>query len=317
MAAVAHTFIASPNYPARALGIRSGALVRDAVKIYPDLVLVEVPRAHAEEVGDEMLQIFREESRAVEPGSMEEAFIDTGAHDQAGAVAVGHQIRQRVATELGLPVSVGVGRTKLIAKLASRAAKPDGLRLIDSLEELQLRRSLPVAELWGIGGLTASRLASIHVTHLGALDGVEDATLVRVCGTTMARRLRSIRLGTDDATVKPVEDRSSLSAELSAKGYQRPDYDLFELLARCVDRVCRRLVRADLVGTGVTVTATPLSGSRAVVAKVNGLPATNEAARWHAQARALLAETHVPPVSGLRVTVTGLLPSTHAAVPLF
>lgn len=240
MAVTAHVYVASANYVARGRGVRSGTLAQEALLRCPELILIEVPRAEVEDASDTLFDLFKECAVAVEPGSMEEGFLDVGTGDADTARTAADGIRRRAAAELGLPVSIGIGRTKLIAKLASRAAKPDGLRIIGPDEEARIRETLLLAKTWGVGDRTAERLAQIGATTLGDLDDVSHDDLERLCGVGMARRLRGFRDGTDDATVRPVENRTTLSAGGSIAGFQRPDHTSAELVALSVARVCHR-----------------------------------------------------------------------------
>ncbi|WP_250033238.1 DinB/UmuC family translesion DNA polymerase [Paractinoplanes maris] len=317
VAVVAHVFVASANYPARARGVRGGVLAQEALRQCPELVLIDVPRAEVEEAGDALFDLFHECARAVEPGSMEEAFLDVGAADWPAAVAAGHELRRRAAAELGIAVSVGIGRTKLMAKLASRAAKPDGLHVIRGEQEAELRRDLPMTKVWGVGARTVERLAELGVATLGEIDTVPWDTLRRVCGTAMARRLRAIRDATDDAAVRPVEHRSELSAEGSISGYARPDWTPAELLERCVERVCRRAERAGLAAAGLTITLRPDDGSPAQVLRRAGRTATADLRAWPAVARELLEQAPELALTGLRVTLTGMTPVDQLPGTLF
>jgi DNA polymerase-4 len=315
-AVVASVYIASANYPARARGVRAGSLVGDAQRQCPGLVLMAVPRDDVEEVGDALFDIFHSVARAVEPGSVEEAFLDLGVDDTADAVRAGHDLRRRVAEELGITVSVGIGSTKLMAKLASRRAKPDGLYRIDAAEEAGLRETLPLADVWGIGATTLQRLTRLGVTTLADIDTVPRNELQYVCGTAMARRLWRIREGTDDSVVRTVEQRSSLSAEGSTAGYDRPDRSPTALAHACVLRLCHRADRAGLAGTGITLTLRPESGAAMVLKRTLGA-ATAERDTWLTAVDELLGDATVPRLAGLRVTLTGLLPLDRVQQPLF
>ena len=317
VAAVAHVFIASANYPARDRGVRGGMPVPEALRLCPDLVLVDVPRAEVEEVGDAMFDIFHEVARAVEPGSIEEAFLDVGARDWGAAVQAGRILRERVQRELGIAVSVGVGRTKLMAKLASRAAKPDGLYVMDAAQEARLRTTLPMTEVWGIGPTTLHKLSTLGVAKLGDLDRIPADQLMRVCGTTMARKLSRIRSGTDDAVVHSVERRTALTAEGSIAGFERPDKTPTELMEACLERLCRRAARAGLAGTGITLALRPESGDAPIVLKQNRLVATAEPETWLPIARELLGREWVPRLDGMRVSLTGLIPLERVQQTLF
>lgn len=317
VAAVAHVFIASANYPARACGVRSGSLVQDALARCPDLVLVEVPRAEIEEVGDALLDLFHASARAVEPGSIEEAFLDVGPVGWEGAVEAAADLRSRAAEELGIPVSVGVGRTKLMAKLASRAAKPDGIHVIGIEQEAVLRSGLPISDVWGIGPATQRRLGLLGVEKLADIDSIPPATLLKSCGTTMARQLWGIRNSTDDAVVRPVERRSSLTAEGSIQGYNRPDLTPAELVENCVERACRRAQRAGLAAAGITLTLKPVRSATSVVLKRGAPNATADRDVWLAVARELLRPGRAPELVGVRVTLTGLVPADRLQDRLF
>lgn len=317
VAVVAHVYIASANYPARARGVRSGSLAQDALRQCPELILIDVPRAEVEEVGDALFDIFHDSARAVEPGSIEEAFLDVGATDWAGAIEAGQTLRRRVARELGIPISVGVGGTKLMAKLASRRAKPDGLFVIAPEEAAALRTTLPITDVWGIGATTLQRLGRIGVMRLGDVDGIPRNELQHVCGTAMARRLWRIREGTDDSTVRPVEQRSSLTAEGSTAGFARVSKTPTELAQACIERLCHRAERAGLAGTGITLTLRPETGGKAIVLKRTLVGATTGRETWLAVADDLMAGEAVPRLAGLRVTLTGLLPLDRVQHTLF
>ncbi len=316
MAVVAHVFIASPNYRARAEGIRAGMLVEEALARHPSLVLVDVPRDEVEEVSDALFDLFHEVADEVEPGSLEEAFLRIRGDTWEAAVATGHELRRRAAAELRVALSVGVGRTKLMAKLASRRAKPDGLHVIDAVREAELRTSLPIIEAWGVGGATLERLALLDVATLGDLDGIGSDRLRRVCGTRMARRLKSFRDGTDDSQVRPVSRRSTLTAEMATAGYERRDWTVDEMLTACVNRVCRRASRAGLAAGGITVTLLPAAGVAIRVGRV-GEQETADPHVWRRVVDELCAEALPRPVAGVRVSLTRLVPTEWAMTPLF
>ncbi|WP_052521662.1 DNA polymerase Y family protein [Agreia bicolorata] len=317
MAAIAHVFIASANYPARLRGVRGGMQVHEAQRLCPELVMVDTPRAEVEEVSDALFDIFRDSARSVEPGSMEEAFLDIGATDIRAAVDAGQSLRRRVAHELGIPISVGIGRTKLMAKLASRAAKPDGLHVVDADEEAELRTALPIADVWGIGAQTVERLRLIEVAHLGDLDRISSDELRHVCGATMAHRLSRIRAGTDDATLNPVETRSSLSSEGTISGYNRPDFAPAQLMEACITRVCGRASKADLAAGGLTIALRFDGGAAPVILKHRMPSATSDAQAWIPEMLRLLAGAQKPGLVAVKATLTALVPSERVQQPLF
>jgi DNA polymerase-4 len=317
MAAIAHVFVASANYPARDRGVRGGMSVQEAQHACPELVMLEVPRAEVEEVSDSLFDIFHDSAPAVEPGSMEEAFLDPATTDIQIAIDLGQALRRRVARELGIPISVGIGRTKLMAKLASRQAKPDGLHVIDEQTEAELRTSLPVSDIWGIGPQTVERLRLIEVTRLGDLDRISPDELRRVCGTTMAQRLTRIRTATDDATLNPVETRTSLSAESTITGYNRPDATPSALLDACVTRACRRAARAGLSAGGLAVTLRFDDSAPPVVLKHRMPVATSDAQAWLPELQRQLAAAQQPGLVSVKATLTALVPPERVQQTLF
>lgn len=317
VAVVAHVFVASANYPARDRGVRGGMLAQEAQRLCPELVLIDVPRDEVEEVSDRLFDIFGASARTVEPGSMEEAFLDVGTDDWQIAIEAARGLRARAARELGIPVSVGIGRTKLMAKLASRAAKPDGLHVIGLEEELRLRESLPITDVWGLGAKTVERLRLIGVARMGDIDRVPRDELQRVCGTTMARRLWRIRDATDDAVLHPVASRTTLTSEGTISGFNRRDWAPVELMEACIERVCRRAERAGLAATGIAVTLRAEASAPDLVLKHRVADATADSSIWTGAMREPLASTSGSRLIGLRATLTGLVPVDRIEQTLF
>jgi DNA polymerase IV len=315
-AVAAHVVVACPSYPARAYGVRGGMYVEEALALCPGLRLVEVPQADIEDASDELFDLFASLATAVEPGSMEEAFLDVSALSWPEAVRTGRELRRRARDELGLAVTVGVGRTKLMAKLGSRGAKPDGLAVVDSRREEHLRRTTPIADLWGVGERTSERLRRFGVSHLADLKTLSDTELRLLCGTTMARRLRQLAAGTDDATVRAVARRSSFRAEGAVSGYGRDDWTPLQLVNICVDRVCGRAQHAGMVAGTLALVLTPVTGP-ARTRRRRLLDPTNDPGRCLAVAKELLEAEPVPPLERLGVTLGALARGDRVQLALF
>ena len=211
--------VACASYEARALGVHAGMPLRHALRRHRDLVVADFRGEVYEAVSAELLAMFRDVTPLVEPGSMEEAFLDVSALDggsveQAGRIAA--DLRERALRELGLPVSAGVARAKLFAKLASRRAKPDGLVVVDAETEARVRPRLPVADLWGVGPATSARLHGAGIALVADLAGWDVDGLVGVgVVKAMARNLVAIRDGVDDATIRLPGPRRSISSTRS------------------------------------------------------------------------------------------------------
>ena len=254
---------------------------------------------------------------AVEPGSIEEAFLDTSHLSWNDAVEQARELRRRAADELRIPVTVGVGRTKLMAKLASRAGKPDGLFVISVAEEEAVRTDLLLTDIWGVGPTTTRRLAALGIRRLTDLDDVPRPQLRQLCGTTMAGRLWRLRDGTDDAEVRALRRRASFSSEGSIAGYGRPDRAPEQLLETCVVRVCRRVERAGLAGAHLALILRDENGQAAPGRRSAVDEATTRPDVWLPVAQELLHREPVPPLSRLGVTLAGLVPADQVQGALF
>ena len=202
---VGEQVVACASYEARALGIHAGMPLGQVRRRWPATLVAPVRGAAYEEASAGLFAVFRRFTPLVEPGSMEEAFLDVtghehGRHAHPGGVAAA--IRDAVRQEVGLPVSIGVGRTKLMAKLASRRAKPDGVLVVDATLEARVRPRLRLDDLWGVGPATYEKLHSAGLFVVSDLYGLSVGDLLgQGLTTAMARRVVSIAAGTDDATI--------------------------------------------------------------------------------------------------------------------
>lgn len=316
-AVVAHTYIASANYPARDRGVRSAMLTWEALAVCPELVLLDVDRGEVERVSDDLFDIFGRHAVSVEPGSLEEAFLDVKAQDGRDAADKARALRADVEHRIGITVSVGIGRTKLMAKLASRRAKPDGIHEITPAAERRLRDALPLTDVWGVGAKTLERLRLSGYATVGELATAPPDELRRICGLAMARRLTAIREGTNDAVVRGLERRSSLSSEGTIAGYGRPDLLAAELLQQCLSRVCHRAARAGMAAATLSLSVRIADARPLPPAKVTVTVPGNDSEFWLPEASALLGRHRDAAVTGMKVTLSGLTPVVDVLTPLF
>ena len=208
---VAQQVVACPSYPARRLGIHGGMPLAHARRICRDLRVVEPRYGAYERASEDLFALFTTTTSFVEPGSMEEAFLDVeamGLHP----VETARALRETARRQVGLPVSMGVGTTKLMAKVASRRAKPDGMVVISRREDRAVRQSLPLEEVWGVGPTKVAALQQVGHRTVGDLAGLEVRDLAGVVGTMIARRLAAVAAGLDDARVKLPGERRSAGA---------------------------------------------------------------------------------------------------------
>jgi DNA polymerase-4 len=200
---VADEIVCCASYEARAWGVRGGMTLADARGMCPEVVVV-APRwdAYTEACG-RLFELFAGCADVVEAASFEEAFLDLGTDDWDEAADDAVEIRRRVHSQLGIPVSIGIGRTKLLAKIANRRAKPDGLVVFAPDRERRVRASLRIDQLWGVGRVTRAKLAVQGIERLDDLTPYSARDLAPLVGRAMARRLDAIAQGHDDARVVP------------------------------------------------------------------------------------------------------------------
>lgn len=248
--------VAAASYEARKFGIHSAMPMARARSACPDLMIVPPDHAHYAEVSSEVFAIFSRFTPEIEGLSLDEAFLDIAGLRRhfPGPMQIGEAIRDAVRRQLDLPVSVGIARSKLVAKLASEAAKPDGLVLVPAAETLAFLHPLPVRAISGVGEATHAALEALGVTTVGELADIEPELLARRLGRAAGAHFAALARGQDDRPV--VSDRQSKSMSVS----ETYEYDLAgpeqigtELLRLC-DRLGARLSRAQLGGYTVAVT---------------------------------------------------------------
>src|SRR6187399_2899156 len=192
--AVGGGVVLAASYEARAFGVRGGMPGRRARELCPDLVFVGGHFHEYQRLGDAAIAILGDFTPLVERISIDEAFADVAGctHLFGNPAEIATTIRQRVRTELGLPISVGVARTKHLAKIASQVAKPDGLVVVDPATELEFLHDLPVALMWGVGPATEARLAKAGVITIGQLAESSPESVQHVLGHAVGRKLTDL-----------------------------------------------------------------------------------------------------------------------------
>src|SRR6201988_2468342 len=163
--AVGGGVVLAASYEAKAFGVRGGMSGRQARELCAQLAFVGGHFAGSQRLGDAAINVIGDFTPLVERISIDEAFADVAGctHLFGPPAEIARAIRQPARGELGLPISVGVARTKHLAKIASQVAKPDGLVVVDPDTELAFLHDLPVELMWGVGPVTRARLAGIDV----------------------------------------------------------------------------------------------------------------------------------------------------------
>src|SRR6185369_2547148 len=179
--AVGGGVVLAASYEAKAYGVHSGMPGRRARELCPQLIFVDGHFKDYERLGDAAIAVLDDFTPLVERLSIDEAFADVAGctHLFGSPPEIAAAIRRRVRTEIGLPISIGVARTKHLAKIASQVAKPDGLVVVDPAMELEFLHDLPVDLMWGVGPVTAKQLAAIGVQTIGQLAKVPGYSLER------------------------------------------------------------------------------------------------------------------------------------------
>jgi len=237
--------VSSASYEARAYGVRSAMPMREALRLCPDAVVLpprhEVYLAYSRRVMD----ILRQVTPLVEQLSIDEAFLDLTAPDEPweGAVEIARTLQARIRDEVGLSASLGVATNKLVAKIASDEGKPGGLVVVPPGEEVAFLSPLPVQKLWGVGPVTAQRLAALGVTTIGELSQLSLEQLVAEFGERHGTSLYQQARGLDDRPVQPQRERKSVGHEHTFSRDVRDRDRLVEEIRRLSQRVAERLQR--------------------------------------------------------------------------
>lgn len=257
--------VAACSYEARAFGVHSAMPMSEARRRCPDGVVIGGRHGRYGEVSAELHEVFREFTPVIEPISLDEAFLDVaGSHRLFGpSEQIAWAIRDRVLERLGLACSVGVARSKLIAKLASKEAKPratragtrpgPGVVVVHPEEELAFLHPRPVRELWGVGPKTAERLARVGVSTIGDLASIAPASLERLVGRAAGAHLHALSWGRDP---RPVEANAPLKSVGHEETFPTDRHDHRSLqpeVVRLADSVGARLRAAGLTGRTVNV----------------------------------------------------------------
>ncbi len=253
--AVGGGVILAASYEARAFGVRGGMPGRRARELCPQLIFVGGHFKDYQRLGDAAIAVLGDFTPLVERISIDEAFADVaGTEHLFGPPAeVARTIRRRVRDELGLPISIGVGRTKHLAKIASQVAKPDGLVVVDPSTELEFLHDLPVELIWGVGPATKARLAELGVLTIGQLAVTSPRPLQRLLGQAAANKLGALAWNRDPRAIRPHRRAHSAGAQ-SALGKKPAVESVFRpTLRHLADRIASRLRAKSRFGRTVTV----------------------------------------------------------------
>jgi DNA polymerase-4 len=298
--------VLAASYEAKACGVRTAMPGGQARALCPDAIVVR-PRMHAySEASTAVFKVFDQTTPLVEGLSIDEAFLDVGGLARiAGTPAtIAARLRREVAEQVGLPITVGVARTKFLAKVASGVAKPDGLLVVPHDGELAFLHPLPIERLWGVGQVTSGRLRAQGITTVGQVAELGEAVLVSMLGRGSGRHLHALAHNHDPRPVRTGRRRRSIGAQHALGRKHRSPGELDVILTALVDKLTRRLRAAERACRTIVLRMRFADFTRAT--RSHTLPhATTDTETVLTAARALLA-TATPMIGAKGLTLIGV-----------
>jgi DNA polymerase IV len=298
--------VLAASYEAKAHGVRTAMSVAQARRLCPRAIVVEPRMSAYAEASKAIYRVFDDTTPLVEGLSIDEAFLDVrGLRRLSGTpTEVAGRLRCAVRERVGLPITVGIARTKFLAKVASGVAKPDGLLMVPPDGELAFLRPLPVERLWGVGPVTASKLREVGLTTVGEVAQLSEAALIALLGRASGRHLHALAHNRDRRPVQVRRRRRSVGAQRALGRSPRSLGDVDTALVALVDRVTRRLRAAGRVGRTVVLRLRFADFSRAT--RSHTLPhATANTETILITARELLASA-TPMIERRGITLVGV-----------
>jgi DNA polymerase-4 len=247
--------VLAASYEAKALGVLTAMGGRQALRLCPHAVVVQ-PRMSAYSAASKaVFKVFENTTPLVEGLSIDEAFLDVGGLAKISGTPsqIAARLRRDVAEQVGLPITVGVARTKFLAKVASGVAKPDGLLVVPHDGELAFLHPLPVERLWGVGKVTSGKLRERGIRTVGQVAEYGEGDLVRLLGRATGRQLYALAHNHDRRPVVVGRRRHSIGSQRALGSKYRSTPELDVILTSLVDRLGRRLRSAKRVCRTVTL----------------------------------------------------------------
>ena len=253
--AVGGGVVLAASYEAKAFGVRGGMPGRRAKELCPQLIFVGGHYKEYSRLGDAAIRILDDYTPLVERISIDEAFAAVAGteHLFGPPSAIAQTVRRRVRDELGLPISVGVARTKHLAKIASQVAKPDGLCVGDPATELSFLHDLPVELMWGVGPATKARLATLGVTTIGQLAAMPGRSLEQLLGPAASEKRHALAFYRDPREIDTGRRAHSAGAQSALGRKPASDTVIRPALRHLADRIGSRLRARAIAGRRITV----------------------------------------------------------------
>jgi len=299
--------VLAASYEAKAYGVRTAMGGAQARRLCPHAVVVPPRMSAYSRASDDVFEVFRNCSPIVEPLSVDEAFLDVGGLGRVAGtpVQIAARLRADVRDRVGLPITVGVARTKFLAKVASQEAKPDGLLLVPPDQELAFLRPLPVRRLWGVGAKTADKLHGHGLYTVADVAELSESALSSMVGGAMGRQLFALSRNIDRRRVTTGVRRRSVGAQraLGRAGSRMSPAEVDAVVVNLIDRITGRMRAAGRTGRTVVLRLRFDDFSRAT--RSHTLPwATSSTQPILAAARQLVASA-APAIAERGLTLVG------------
>ena len=249
--------VLAASYEAKAHGVRTAMGGAQARRLCPQAVVVPPRMAAYTRASDAVFEVFHDCTPIVEAVSVDEAFLEVGGLRRVSGspVQIAERLREDVRDRVGLPITVGVARTKFLAKVASQQAKPDGLLLVPPDQELTFLRPLPVRRLWGVGAVTSEKLSAHGIVTVADVAELSESTLASMLGAAMGRQLYALSRNIDRRRVTTGVRRRSVGAQraLGRAGNRMSATEIDAVVVNLIDRITARMRTAGRTGRTVVL----------------------------------------------------------------
>jgi DNA polymerase-4 len=248
--------VLAASYEAKRRGVRTAMGCSQARHLCPDAIVVPPRMSAYTDASRAVFAVFDDTTPLVEGLSIDEAFLDVRGMERIAGTPrqIAARLRRRVRERVGLPITVGVARTKFLAKVASGVAKPDGLLIVPPAAELGFLHPLPVQRLWGVGPVTAEKLGAVGIATVGQVARMSERELIELLGRASGRQLHALAHNRDRRRVTPGRRRRSMGAQRAlGRRFDPTPAALDTALVGLVDRLTRRLRAAHRLCRTVTI----------------------------------------------------------------
>jgi DNA polymerase-4 len=298
--------VLAASYEAKAYGVYTPMGGRQAKQVCPQAIVVEPRFSAYVEASKAVFDVFENTTPMVEGLSIDEAFLEVGGLRRVAGTPteIAVRLRRQVREEVGLPITVGVARTKFLAKVASAVAKPDGLLVVPPHEEMAFLHPLPVERLWGVGPVTAAKLHNAGVVSVGEVAALPKQWLASLLGPAAGHHLHALAHNRDPRPVHVGRRRRTVGSQRAFGRTPKSARDLEAIVVGLVDRITRRLRSGDRVGRTVVLRLRFDDFTRATRSQTLATATSKTETILHA-AKALLAEA-MPVIEERGITLVGI-----------